>query len=152
VMAMNLGKDAWTERARVRLGAAAGCPAAWATNDWTWDDPGAQKGYVTSVTDARAFLDATASVAQGDGATVLVSLTAPGTPGKKRLGVRMVGEDVAWFGAPAGVDVDVTSTGADAGVDMDASVAAGGLLGDGGAGGGPEPPGAPAGGTIGGTT
>lgn len=117
VTATNLGLDAWTETGKVRLGAASGCPSAWATNDWTWDDPGATKGFVKSATDARIFLDPSASIAQGSTTTFDVALTAPGAPGKKRFAVRMVEEGVAWFGSTAFADVDVTAPTGDAGAD-----------------------------------
>lgn len=117
VTARNLGLDAWTESGKVRLGAASGCPSAWATNDWTWDDPGAARGFVKSATDARIFLDPSASIAQGTTTTFDVALTAPSTPGKKRFAVRMVQEGVAWFGSTAWADVDVVAPGSDSGPD-----------------------------------
>lgn len=137
--ATNLGTEAWTRDALVRLGAAAGCPSAAATNGWTWDDPGASSGYVKSAADARVFLAAGASVAQGESASFDVALTAPKSPGSARFAARMVREGLAWFGATARADVTVTAeatpdAGADAS-DADAKVSEDGGAGsnDGGA-------------------
>jgi MYXO-CTERM domain-containing protein len=107
VTATNLGRSTWTASDGVRLGAASGCPWAWAKNDVPWD--GAVDGYVKSVVDARRFLPAGAAVAQGESITIEVPLVVPDTPGKRRFAVRMVKDGVAWFGATATADLEVAS-------------------------------------------
>ncbi len=106
VKATNLGKEAWTAKDGVRLGAASGCPSASATNEWTWEiaDP---DGYANTRFDARRFLDASANVAQGQDVELDVPLTAPDQPGTMRFAARMVKEGVAWFGATASADVEI---------------------------------------------
>jgi hypothetical protein len=111
ITATNLGSSAWSAADQVRLGAASGCPAAWATNTWRWDAPVASDGYAASATDARRFLPPAASIAQGGSVTLEVTLTAPSQPGKARFAARMVKESVAWFGATAIADVDVVAPG-----------------------------------------
>jgi hypothetical protein len=107
ITATNLGKATWSAADQVRLGAASGCPSAWATNGWTWTVASAD-GYATSATDARRFLDA--SVAQGAATTFDVTLVAPSAPGKVRFAARMVKEGEAWFGGVAIADVDIVSS------------------------------------------
>jgi hypothetical protein len=120
VTATNLGTTAWTRALDVRLGAAAGCPSAWAVNGFRWADVDAADGYTKAVDDARRYLPATATVAQGSDVKVDVVLAVPTTPGKLRVAARMVREGVAWFGSTVCADVDVTGApipGTDAGVD-----------------------------------
>ncbi|HEY8078078.1 MAG TPA: hypothetical protein VIF62_28320 [Labilithrix sp.] len=111
VKATNVGKDAWTAADGVRLGAASGCPSAWATNAWTWE-VASPSGYANAITDARRFLDASANVAQGEDVDLDVPLTAPKTPGTVRFAARMVKEGVAWFGATAIADVTIVAASA----------------------------------------
>lgn len=102
VKATNLGQTTWDAASDVRLGAASGCPSAWSINGATWSLAAAD-GYVHSPTDARRFLPASASVAQGESVTLEVPLVmpaAPSAPGApQHFAVRMVQEGVAWFGA-----------------------------------------------------
>jgi hypothetical protein len=109
VKATNLGRMTWTEAAAVRLGAAAGCPAAWARNGWTWLDPGAEGGYVKGPTDARRYLPKTVVVPQGEAVEIVVPLTAPAAPGKAVFAARMVREGVAWFGSTVSATTEVTA-------------------------------------------
>jgi MYXO-CTERM domain-containing protein len=111
VKATNLGRTTWTRAIDVRLGAAAGCPAAWATNGWRWDDLPASDGYVRSETDARRYLSTSDAIAQGGTVVLDVPLIAPATPGKSRFAVRLVREGVAWFGSTAWADVEIVPAG-----------------------------------------
>ena len=117
VTVTNLGKSTWTRGAQVRLGAASGCPSAYATNALTWGPLAADVGYAKSSTDARVFLDAGDSIKQGETKVFHVALKAPSTPGRHRFAARMVEEGVAWFGSTAFADVDVTTAAIDAGPD-----------------------------------
>ena len=92
--ARNLGAAPWSEAQKVRLGAAAGCPAAAATNAFAFAP--AAPGYANGVTDARVALAGT--VAPGADATWSFAITAPATPGDYVLGARLVQDGVAWFG------------------------------------------------------
>jgi len=135
VKATNLGKTTWDAASEIRLGAASGCPSAWSINDATWSLAPAD-GYATSPTDARRFLPAATSVAQGESVTLDVPLVMPmsssaGSSGGADAGlvqtqhfaVRMVQEGVAWFGSTASADVEV----------VDAPDGGTGFAGDGGA-------------------
>lgn len=106
VKATNLGKSTWRATDDVRLGAASGCPAAWAVNALAWK-PAAADGYASSPTDARRYLGASSAVAQGDSVTIDVPVVAPSTLGKQRFAARMVKEGVAWFGSTAIADVEI---------------------------------------------
>jgi len=132
VKAHNLGRTTWTQSEDVRLGAAPGCPAAWATNQFMWDAPSADVGYAKSATDARWYLKSGTTTAQGESTTFEVSLTAPTTSTitKTRFAVRMVREGVAWFGSTAFADVEVVpglpgDGGVDAATPSDANADAG---------------------------
>ncbi len=105
VKATNLGKTAWTKGGNVRLGAAAGCPSAWATNEIAFDGS-AGGGYSTSATDARRFV--TQAAAQGETITIDLPLVAPSESGTYRVAVRMLEEDVAWFGSTATGEIEIT--------------------------------------------
>lgn len=106
VKATNLGKSTWRASDDVRLGAASGCPAAWAVNALAWR-PGAGEGYASSATDARRYLGASSAIAQGESVTIDVPLVAPAALGKQRFAARMVKEGVAWFGTTAIADVEI---------------------------------------------
>jgi len=103
VKATNIGKASWAANGNVRLGAAAGCPSAWATNEIAFDAAG---GYANSPIDARRYL--AKGAAQGETITIDLPLTMPAQTGKKRVAVRMVQEGVAWFGATASGEIEIT--------------------------------------------
>jgi hypothetical protein len=96
----NRGGEAWIED--FRLGAAAGCPDAAATNELLWEPT---SGYANGIGDARVFL--AEDVPPGGIVEVRVPVRAPGTPGTYTFGARMVHEGVAWFGATAQAVVEV---------------------------------------------
>jgi hypothetical protein len=108
VKAKNLGKATWAAADGVRLGAASGCPSAWAVNETSWA-PSPSDGYARSPTDARRYLAEGARVAPGAEAVIEVPFTAAKTPGKQRFAARMVKEGEAWFGATAIADVEVVA-------------------------------------------
>lgn len=114
VRATNLGKAPWSDADGFRLGAASGCPSAWAVNEATWS-PDPKDGYASSATDARRFLAAGASVAQGASTTFEVPVTLRSEPGKQRFAARMVKEGAAWFGATVTADLEVAADGVDPG-------------------------------------
>lgn len=82
----NLGAASWSEATADRLGAAAGCPSAAATNAFAFSP--APPGYAHSPTDARVAVDGT--VAPGGDASFAFAITAPDAPGDYVLGARMV--------------------------------------------------------------
>ncbi|MDB5214949.1 MAG: hypothetical protein JWO86_2876 [Myxococcaceae bacterium] len=132
VKATNLGKTTWNTASGIRLGAASGCPSAWSVNDATWS-PATSDGYATSPTDARRFLPPSSSVAQGDSVMLEVPVVMPLLPASSQhFAVRMVQEGVAWFGATASADIEVTDA-ADGGPGFAGDGDAGGVT-DGGAG------------------
>lgn len=110
VRATNLGTAAWSDADGFRLGAASGCPSAWAVNEATWS-PDPKDGYASSATDARRFLAQGASVAQGASMTFEVPVTLGREPGKQRFAARMVKEGAAWFGATVSADLEVAADG-----------------------------------------
>ena len=145
VTATNLGKTTWDAASAIRLGAASGCPSAWSVNDATWS-LAPSDGYATSATDARRFLPAAASVAQGESVVLEVPLVMPvSAGGSQHFAVRMVQEGVAWFGATASADVEVVDAlDGGAGFAGDGAGEGGGDVGVGaGAGAGVSPGGAP---------
>lgn len=131
VKATNLGTSTWRSSDDVRIGAASGCPSAWAVNEVAWK-PAASDGYASSPTDARRFLGSS-TLAPGESLTFDVPVVAPTELGKQRFAARMVREGVAWFGSTAIADVEI----------VPASTPPGGGPGGGGASsaGGPPPPG-----------
>jgi hypothetical protein len=132
IKATNIGKTAWSNAEQVRLGAASGCPSAWATNLSRWELPAAD-GYVTTTTDARRYLPASASVAQGASITMEIPLVMPAAAGKQRFAARMVQEGVAWFGSTAIADIEVIASGVTADPDGGVDGGAGGPSSSGGA-------------------
>lgn len=118
VKATNLGMSTWRASDDVRIGAASGCPSAWAVNAIAWQ-PAAVDGYASSATDARRFLGSGA-IAQGASVTVDVPVVAPSSIGKQRFAARMVKEGLAWFGSTAVADVEIVPASSAPGGDADA--------------------------------
>jgi hypothetical protein len=91
----NASGTAWSESTQDRLGAAAGCPNACATNAFGIT-PSAGGGYAKSPVDARVAL--AGDVAPGQDGAFTFAITAPKEPGDYVLALRMVRDGTTWFG------------------------------------------------------